>query len=295
MTLCYISSMKLGLGYLTIGLLICVTACSDHSVTPQASTASGSAAGGSGGHSTSSSSAGGAYSGPTIEVELTIENGVTNLPVEEVDICVLDFGGLDCVMSDIDGKATLIVPAEAKVHITLVKESFVPALVGATTSAEGQAVTAPMIPAVIAATIASLAEVELDETKGQMVLTAIGYSAPNTMVMPAMENVSFSLKPTSGIGPLYVAPNNAPDPSLTKTGPRGGALVFNADPGDYILTATHDTLPCTGFMAHAGSEANTYEMRVMKGYVTYMTTICGEPTNAGAGGAGAGGAGAGGQ
>ena len=233
----------------------------------------------------------GGFTGPTIEVRLTLVNAVASAPgrprppIEGVEVCILDVP-LPCVTSDVNGLAVVRVPASSPIWATLVKELYMSALVGAVTGDENLELTAPLINASLADVVAGAAGLEIDPRKSHVGFFAVGQpDPPGSMQYPPMEDVSFSLDPPAANGPFYLNETALIDMSLMATGPQGGGLAFNAEPGNAVLTATHPTLPCEGFIAHPRPEPNTYDVRLLPSFVTYVNVICGEPAM-GTGGAG---------
>jgi len=239
-------------------------------------TTTGSQSGGSGGNETQ----------PTIQIQLTIEDALSKDPLADVEICILDLE-IPCALSDAKGEAAIEVPANTPLYASLVKADYAKALVGAVTSDEDLVLKAPMVKASLTGTIANSAGTTLDPTKGHLGLAAVDYPKPNSNKYPPVEDVTFTLSPKSGSGPHYVNAINLVDPAMTETGERGGALYFNVDPGTYELTAKHETLPCTHFLAHPSStKPDTYDVKTLADYVTYVTVQCGYDPGAGGGGSG---------
>lgn len=256
-------------------LLAAAASCSDLDELYGVGGGGGAGAGGSGG-------AGG--QGPTITISLTVEDVVTDALLEDVQICVLDIG-LECVTTDASGEATLVVPASTPLWTTFEKEGYVSTLLGAVTGTEDLEQTAPMINVTLVGLVASGVDSNFDPDKGHLAMIALGHPVGDDTSFAQMPGVSFDLAPKSGTGPHYINELNVIDTDLTETGEAGGALWFDVEPGDdYILTAVHDTLPCKDFLAHPADEPNTYSVRVLAGFLTYTTVICGTP--GGSGGAG---------
>ncbi|HZO14555.1 MAG TPA: hypothetical protein VFB62_14880 [Polyangiaceae bacterium] len=233
----------------------------------------------------------GGFTGPTIEVRLTLVNAVPPgpgrdpLPIEGVEVCILDVP-LPCVTSDVNGLAVVRVPASSPIWATLVKDLYMSALVGAVTGDEDLELRAPLINASLADVVAGAAGIEIDPQKGHVGFFALGQpTQAGSMAYPPIEGVSFTVDPPPANGPYYLNEIPLIDMALTATGPQGGGLSFNSEPGNAVLTATHPTLPCEGFIAHPRAEPNTYDIRFLAGFVTYVTVLCGEPVM-GTGGAG---------
>ena len=85
---------------------------------------------------------------------------------------------------------------------------------------------------VLAEVVAGGAEIEIDPSKGQIGLIAVGHPKPGTTKYTQFADVSFDLDPDSGSGPHYVNELNLVDPTLDATGDNGGALWFNVEPRD---------------------------------------------------------------
>ncbi|MEQ9322715.1 MAG: hypothetical protein RIF41_26350 [Polyangiaceae bacterium] len=259
----------------------------------------GSGGGGHGGAGGSGAGAGaeGGFTGETITVNVVTEEAIQSTPVPGVEICLLDVA-LPCVTTDAMGEGSIEVPADAAVWASLVLDGYVPVLVGAVTETEDLDLTAPMINDQLAITIASLAQTEFDPRQGHLALVSVRHPVPPSSSNPPQPGVTFALEPATGVGPVYAGPGNIPDTTLTETGEAGGAIWFNVDPGEPVLTATHPTEPCEDFLAHPGTQPDTYDLRVQAGFLTLATVICGEEPmgtgGGGAGGMGAGGAGVGG-
>jgi hypothetical protein len=257
------------------GALVVAAACGDDEATPPPGGAGG-ADGGTGG-------AGGL--GPTIQIHVTVEDGVNMALLENVEICVLDTP-LPCVHTDVEGKVDVTVPAGRALWATLTKADYVNALVGAVTGDEDLTLTAPLVTRALAEVVAG-AVVTPDATKGNVAMIAIGHPPAGETSYPPQEGVTFALDPASGSGPHYVNQLNVIDFELTATGPeRGGALWFNLDPADdIVLTVTHPSEDCVDFLAHPANDPNTFFVKVLPDFVTYVTVICGDPPM-GMGGAG---------
>jgi hypothetical protein len=260
--------------------IVAVASCEDE-------TAPADGVGGAAGAATSSGTggAGGVYVGPTISIFVSTKDATAKKPLAGVRICVLDTG-FECALSDAAGAAAVIAPASSPIYASLVADGYVKALVGAVTGEEDLALEAPMVNANLAGVVASTAGVELDPSKGNLGLAAVGYPAKGKKSYPPMPHVAFALSTASASGPFYVNEANLVDLDMTETGARGGALYFNVVPGTHALVAKHAELPCADLFAHPTNEPDTYSVRVEPDFVTYVTIVCGYQGGGGAGGAG---------
>lgn len=267
-----------------------LASCTELSPYPLATDAGGGGTGTGGTGTGTGSGAEGGFTGETITVNVRTEDAIQSTPVPGVEICVLDVG-LPCVTTDAMGNGSIDVPAEAAVWASLVLEGYVSVLVGAVSEMEDLNLTAPMINDQLALTIASLAQTAFDPRQGHLALVAVRHPEPGTSNNPPQAGVTFGLEPATGVGPVYAGPGNIPDLTLTETGEAGGAIWFNVDPGEPVLSAQHPTEPCEAFLAHPGSRPDTYDLRVQPGFLTLATVICGEEPMGMGGGGGVGGAG----
>jgi hypothetical protein len=274
--------LVLWLGAFTLGCSIGI-ACSDD---PPPAAPGGSGGAGPGG-------AGGEFGGQTITIKVLVRDGVTELPLPDTEICVLDVG-LPCVRTGADGRANAPVPAESPVWATLIKEGYLKVLVGALTTNEDVEVTAPMIALPLVGLVASSGGVTIDPALGNIGFLSVTYPEPGKSRYPGLPGSTVTLDPASGSGPHYLNESNLVDPELTETGEAGGALFFNVTPGEPVLTTMHPSLPCRDFLAVPSARPNGYSVRVWADYLTYVTVVCGSPNGAGGAG-GAGGMGEGGE
>ena len=285
-----VMSPKLG-ALLAIGGLFAV-GCAE--LTPFAPPGSGGGGNGGAGGSGTGAGAEGGFTGETITVNVSTEEAIQSTPVPGVEICLLDIA-LPCVTTDAMGEGAIEVPADSAVWASLVLDGYVSVLVGAVTESEDLDLVAPMINDQLAVTIASLAQTEFDPRQGHLALVSVRHPVPPSSSNPPQPGVTFALEPATGVGPVYAGPGNIPDLTLTETGEAGGAIWFNVDPGESVLTAQHPNEPCEAFLAHPASRPDTYDLRVQPGFLTLATVICGEEPMGTGGGGGAGGMGVGGM
>jgi hypothetical protein len=79
-----------------------------------------------------------------------------------------------------------------------------------------------------------------------------------------LEDVTVTVSPDKGIGPIYVDDKEEYDTSLKATSEAGWGVIDNLEPGDYELTFTHPTMTCS---AMDGSP--TVEVRVIAGMFSH--------------------------
>jgi hypothetical protein len=236
--------------------------------------------------STSASTSSGVGGGTvlTISVDVLVQDAVHETALAGVEICVLDTG-LPCVTTDHEGRATVLAPANSNVWASFVTDEYVGALVGALTSEEDLELTAPLLRATLVDLVAGSAGQPFDMRRGHVVFVALKPPAAGSSKYPPAPGVRIALEPPSGSGPHYVNKLNLADASLSATGPAGGALWLNIDPGMSELTTALPGQLCTHFVAQPIGESDRFRVRTMAGFVTYVTVIC-APESTGTGGMG---------
>ena len=252
--------------------------------------------GGAGGDGAGAQATGGGGSGgggATVVLTVTAQDALSSAALEGVTVCVDGAPQWGCALTDGSGHASLAVPASTELFVSLEKDTYASALVGTPTGTDDFEFTAPLVKDALANIVAESGGVTLDPTKGNIGLAAVGPPPKAGDPYPGVVGVTFDLAPASGTGPLYGNDLNLIDPNLTATGARGAALFFNVDPGEYEVTASHATLPCTALLAITGSAPNQFRARVVANFVTYLTVLCDDGAGGAGGTGGAGGAGGG--
>ena len=166
-----------------------------------------------------------------------------DIPEEGVEICITNFSGYACATTDADGVATMTVPAGADVLFRFSKEgsTYVPSISPVSTPEIDFAFEGEMVDLFLAQILAAGVGAEVDETKGQLFISAGG---PDDL--PSDESgYTFTIAPAGCDGFFYFNESAAPDPALTETSGAGAAAAVNLEPGDYTFTfAPPDSRRC---------------------------------------------------
>jgi hypothetical protein len=196
--------------------------------------------------------------------------------VQGIQVCVYGQSSVPCATTDASGKYTIAVPAAAAFTLSYNKTGYQPYLYAIGAQSAGGTDDAP---AILITTTASgnafltMAGGTPDPTKG-VILFGGGTLGPSPGAMYHemfgaydyyyAPGYSVTLSPAATLGPVYVSPAWAPDPSLTAASVAGWGL-FQAPPGTYTLTYSSPTLSC-------GTTTTT----VVAGYTTtYVGVACG--------------------
>ena len=226
---------------------------------------SGGAAG-EAGASGAAGTAGAAGGSNTTQLNVTIVDLVQNVPVQSMDVCVLDAQPENCADTDIDGQVVLEVPTGEDLVLTYgtaLSNFRTHALaVSAEAIAAGTDVNTGALLESMASYMFGLVNITDDATKGHIVGVVVG-----------TEGATASIEPTSGEGPIYTDSTGQPDLALTETSSAGAFLFVNVDPGTVEVSVELSGGSCTHQMGHEGSALNATPVPVEAGWFTVVSAF----------------------
>jgi hypothetical protein len=213
------------------------------------------------------------------------EEPTEETPVEGMEICIFEHDDIPCVETDADGKFEIADVPNEVVLVSFTKDGYPSYLRNAGGTFGTILMTRIMDDEKTAEAVQMLGGTYPDDATGGICFGALTYNtdgveSPYAFTMENdivgsldwmfLDEVSVSLDPDSGVGPLYVDDSEQYDASLTETSEAGWGIIFNIEPGDYILTFSHPQMDC-------GQPTET-NVRVVAGYIThYVPGFCVQP------------------
>jgi hypothetical protein len=207
-------------------------------------------------------------SGPaTIGITQHLQDFVTGEPVEGVECCLE--GTTNCATTGATGTSTVPgVPASSRVTLVCTRADYVSRVIRYTTGPATFTEWDSMFSTALVASWAQAAGYTPDSSKG-LVFVQGAYIDQN------QADTTFTLTPTSGVGPVYFDNQSVPAPSLTDTDEQPYAFFANVEPGDYVFSGA-SPLGCA-YLAPFGWEgqaAGTLELNVVAGTLTNGFLSC---------------------
>jgi hypothetical protein len=204
---------------------------------------------------------------PTINVTITNTNAASDDLMEGVEVCVANFTGYDCQVSDATGVVTIESPANSDVLYSFTGMGLYRGLHMLTTGDTDMAFESEVAPtAIVNVTAASAGMMLMPGTATILIRTT---STPGT---GDPVGFSFTLDPAPAMGtPVYFDESLVPSAMLTETTLTGAAAFVNTTPGDYDLVVMHAAKHCTVEAAwerdtadHVGLHAEADTLTVVK-------------------------------
>lgn len=162
-------------------------------------------------------------------------------PIEGVELCIWTHPELPCASSDASGNFSLVMPANWETGLTAVKPGYariaVPFLT-ATHDAFDWVVRMPTAET-LTTYYGAAGYTYPDMAKGFVIVHATDGQSPD-----GLEGVAFGIGPASDSGPLYAAPNEVFDQSLTATSTAGYARFAGTQPGELTVTVLSGAPSC---------------------------------------------------
>ena len=197
--------------------------------------------------------------------------------IEGVQTC-LHPEDTQCVTSGPDGAILMVgVPARSRILISLVKQGFASALITSVTEEEDltDAAAALAQPGAIEL-VFNPTGVVIDWAKGHIVFFADDGAAEGGGGKAGV-SASLSPAPSPGSGPHYLGDGVIPltDMSLEATSPTGAGGFVNLASGSHTMTLSGGgTCSSSNNLGWVGTEANTFDVPVEAGFITYVVGAC---------------------
>lgn len=222
---------------------------------------------------------GGSAGMETATVKLTATEGDDNIAgtrLEGVEFCETDTG--NCVMSDVDGQATLEVevPADGRISYTYSVDGHQPGLRADVVDDEFRAFTGEygnfnITDETMTDRFAIMMSPYPMEGTGWVAVSA--FLTDSLPVFLPVIGATLELVGSTGKG-YYNAPDGEPSLDLTEMSVRGGGGFLEVAPGEVEIRLGGTATNCAVLKGWPGSEANTIRLPVKAGFVTWCSVGC---------------------
>jgi hypothetical protein len=207
--------------------------------------------------------AGADASDSTFKVTGILQDVSTAGPVADAEVCVNEFPAVTCVHTDATGHYVLAgIPKGVRFHLAWRKQGyqtlfhFMPAQ-----TADIQKSTL-IFPKSVMDGYAQVMGTTLDPAKGIL----------SMQVGPAFVGTTFTMTPTSGIGPKYTNAQDMLDVTLNGTSSFGAGGWLNVEPGTYEGVAHPPSGTCS--FRVPGAAVGSAEIHVFAGAQTHVNFDC---------------------
>ncbi|MEW5851008.1 MAG: hypothetical protein AB2A00_19635 [Myxococcota bacterium] len=207
----------------------------------------------------------------TITISGVTEDGITDAPLPDVEICVHERDDIPCTKSDLAANFSLInVPQSSEIMLKFFKFGYYEHLAMFTTTTENENFHYGLVSNDGMTLMTGTVGVSIDDNKSQII-----FGTNDRKGGERVEGVSVSISPSveDGHGPFYQTDNGL-DGDLTATTAKGIGAFLNLEPGDYELTFTAPGKTCTPHFAWKGSGDGKVKIRLVAGHSTYASAIC---------------------
>jgi len=184
--------------------------------------------------------------------------------IEHLEVCILDTD--NCDHTDADGFATLSVPANADIAVTIVGGGYASTIMPLRTTSEELVIENYLAPFVVLELGAAGAGLEQDDAKGFVAVSMVDAS-----FVPVE---GYAVTPSGGEGPYYLdALGSGIDLGLDHTSAAGRFFVMNVDAGSLSLTVDGPGTcwPRAHYWQRGPNEA---AMPIMPGFVSGVMMEC---------------------
>jgi len=185
--------------------------------------------------------------------------------LEGVKVCEMDMTD-DCVWTDAEGKATLMLPV-GETGYTMDKEGYTPWMHPHTIPADGAAALST-IPA------AQHTADGHNRVGSPYPMRGTGTIAVSTN--PPFAGVTFELVAATGVA-WYMDEEHGWSPDLSATTSRGAGGFTEVTPGDVQVKLGGTADGCTPVSSASGEEPNSIRVPVREGYVSVVGVVCPPP------------------
>jgi len=210
---------------------------------------------------------------PTVQLTMYVVEPVEGLGVildgprlEGAEVCQTETEPPNCVTTDVNGEARLVVPRDKEISYTATKEDYAPFLNGVVTErSKGQA-TFMLSDAQVEALADDLG-IEYPLTGGIVALR----------VFPRMAGVTFAVDDETAVG-YYVDEAGAVRLDLTATTSKGDGGFLEVPPGVYQIDFGGTATTCIPGRGWQGDAENQIKVPVKVGHITFgQMHACDEP------------------
>lgn len=208
-----------------------------------------------------------------ITVKGTVGDAFSRAPLPFVEVCIIE-GGSQCVDTNPSGEFFLLnVEKGTELLIRFIRNTYYPNVAHFTVTDDSERLTYLLTSDELTDLASSLANVTRDDSKGAIVFAARDGKGPTAQ---NITDVAVTLEPAGGQGPFYAVMGGF-DMSRTSTTSVGGGVIFNVEPGDYVVRYSHPTKVCKPYYGWKGPEDGTLRVKVLSGFSTYISQICQDP------------------
>jgi hypothetical protein len=209
---------------------------------------------------------------PTITVQGHVHNESDGM-MAGVSVCLRD-SQVPCSTSDATGAFAIDVPAHAEIALSFMADGYEARLVALATVGRNPddlgSITMPSA-ATEAARYAKAGVTGPDASTGT--ISVLARTPEGTR--KGLEGVTVAIDPPSGHGAVYLAPEGAPDTSLTATSTNGSALIAGVSPGVVELTMGPTDVSCApSFGGWPSNRPNSVRLPVIAGFATRLAMRC---------------------
>jgi hypothetical protein len=200
----------------------------------------------------------------TVTGWFTIGHFITGDGLENIELCVVDTG--TCESTDANGNATLLLPADADIALTVAGYEYLPQIFPLRTTSEQLVLSYFLTPKELAMAAVNAAGLEFDESAGHVAVSLLNAS---------WESVpGYAGTLSAGDGPYYLDDLSVGiDLSLTQTS-SSGRLVGLAIPTETVTLTLEGPGTCVPRSYYWQAGPNTAVMAVLPGFVSGVSMVC---------------------
>lgn len=192
---------------------------------------------------------------PTHAATGTVTSFVSGAAIEGASICVDTPAGSVCDETNASGEYELVVESDLEALVTITHPTHVPGAFTGTTGADDTNTDFLL----------------LEQASGAIFATAVGTAMDPSLAHIALSvgapEVSFSITPSSGVGPAYVDDSGLPSLDIPATAENGVGGWLNVAVGSIDVTASTPDGPCSpGDATIAGAAPNSARVDLVAGH-----------------------------
>ena len=201
---------------------------------------------------------------PVVAGWFTIGHFITGAGLENIELCVVSTEA--CQTTDANGNATLDLPADAEIALTVAGGEYAPQIYPLRTTSEQLVLSYYLAPLDLLLAGAADAGVEVDESMGQMAISLQNVSLESTS--------GYAATLSAGDGPYYVDDLSITiDLSADETSRSGRLLALNI-PTDTVTVTLDGPGTCRPKAHYWQAGPNKAVMAILPGFLAGVTMIC---------------------
>lgn len=201
--------------------------------------------------------------------------------IPDVEVCVLDVDGVDCVTTDDDGGFVLAgLPQDTDLVVTATLDGMVPTALLQNSADEARNFVATLYDVSFAELNAERMGTVYDPAAAHLAFTVFHYAREpgGETLPPHTEDVTFAISPEGGV-PYFMNGLFLADDGLQGTSSSGFAGAVNLDPGDYSLSLDNPGGPCgtEHYFSFDFAVGEPVPFVGVAGFTSYMDLVCPPP------------------